>query len=213
MSNLIGIKRTSYNKNGKDVTITDGTLGFICPVCGRVTYVPMYVKCVTKMVNESENATFPIYRVKCHTCDNEFYTMVDYDPNIVEILYVLNTKGYSTMYSCEGHVESYDQISVPYISFKDKTICDSIKAPAGWKWDNDNPGLLSLRYVMSDETSEEILDDFYKGKSTYEDWKEQPLKDLAEWAIQIPARTDNVTELYKGLREFERNGVVDNHIY
>ena len=97
--------------------------------------------------------------------------------------------------------------------FKDKTICDSIKAPAGWKWDNDNPGLLSLRYVMSDETSEEILDDFYKGKSTYEDWKEQPLKDLAEWAIQIPARTDNVTELYKGLREFERNGVVDNHIY
>lgn len=208
---MIPIKRDLYVNNGKIVKVIDGTLGFVCPTCGEISFIPTYLKYETDVNHESEEAIFPVFRVKCLHCEEKFNTIADYDPNIVYILYDLNRKGYKTVYSCEGHVDSCG-ISLPYISFADKTICDTIAPPTGWVWTNDSKKVLTLYYDMSDEAQYKILDDFNHNSIT-EDWKEQAFIDLATWVSDLPAKSEDITFLLKSLKAFEQNGVFDNFVY
>ena len=98
------------------------------------------------------------------------YHLILIDKNIQEHIRILNNKGYSTMYCCEGHCAgSNTYISFGNVDFDDDTL------PVGFKYSKKHH-MLSYTYStrLSNEEVEEI--------------KKEKLKILLDWCKNLPVR-------------------------
>lgn len=73
------------------------------------------------------------YTFQCPHCGHK--NVVDYliDPNIVESIALLNKKGYTTEFCCEGHEEKADSYAA-YVRFAAGVTIDLVRYPLPFPW-------------------------------------------------------------------------------
>lgn len=118
------------------------------------------------------------------------------DDGIYEILKTLNSKGYETEYSCQGHVETDD---IGYVLFSVMSSYDisnvGFEAPKGWRWRKPEYDL-RLGLYMEKETDVETGNCISLTKNVIEN----RLKTLKEWVNELPNR-GTPYNYYLGLEE------------
>lgn len=94
-----------------------GVVGLMCQNCNNVIYRRLYVTIKSSIEDDKEhsndnlkdnqyiyaNLPFSIKKSICENCKCKDVNMIQLDPNIAETISVLNKKGYSTKFCCEGH--------------------------------------------------------------------------------------------------------------
>ena len=116
----------------------DGTKTFICPNCRAGN--PIKFKAKIKIFNEE--CVYPdLYlNLECANCGKEFKQSVDdaIDPEIAYAIITLNSKGYKTAFSCQGHIRKNNSWESAYIKFASKLPKEAIdKLPFGWNVEED----------------------------------------------------------------------------
>lgn len=181
------VRDFAYNCiTGEYTELIDGTLAFICPHCGDITFVEhIYNKHSYKDSNNGCIRTQ--YAVTCGLCGKEFTTYDEYDPNIVNVIAELNHKGYTTEYCCEGHVYSGSQYQAPYIMFEYGSDIekDYPDPPEGWYYD----GKFSIIYNIPQECVDKINDWKYD-----ESWKADAMESLSKWVSNIKPNQTTIKE-------------------
>ena len=115
--------------------------------------------------------------VTCPKCNCE-YEAIGIDPNIVDTIALLNKKGYTTLYSCEGNRISFkdinpDSLCNAYISFKDNHMDVLSDNPLPYNWNVDLslnefvirsniPDGMPVEEYCSEEVLKERMDSIYK---------------------------------------------------
>lgn len=121
----------------------------------------------------------------CNCKDSEY---VDVDVNILEIVSVLNKKGYYTIFSCEGHIVESRFIS-PSISFLSYNNIDPTKIGKYWIARTQNPYVKSknnsVEYFLSSHDEKKMIK--IGGEQKLLDIKNQALHELLIWAIDLPS--------------------------
>jgi hypothetical protein len=180
------IDKRMFDMTGNDdlFILVNGDIGFVCPWCLRPVYVPTHFS-ISLFNGLSEHVRYS-YTVECDKCHATFNAKDYYDPNILEAIMLLNSKGYGTLYSCEGHVlssptDEKPSIGCPYIVFKQN--CAELKScPKGW----------TLFKVYLSRVSHPVQKIEYSGIGTRnEHWKEEALTALYEWVDSLPNIINN----------------------
>jgi hypothetical protein len=148
----------------------------------------------------------PTYHGECPNC-KEYTEFECIDVNMADIIRILNSKGYYTAYSCEGHIEpdaftGKDTFSIPYIYFyfwDDSEVLKEHQLPNTWTLSNDDikAEMFSISDNILDMIPEEIKsDDSDKFISwLYDNWdKESRLEDIYNWAVSLPDRDKEFKE-------------------
>jgi len=127
-------RRVLNSKIGKIkyTKFSEGIVGFFCPRC----FSPIYCK---QSINTSIITNFDAvywrmnYSINCPYCNHTFRWDDDpLDPNITKSIALLNSKGYTTLFSCEGH----DEYGEAYVYFKhpdQRHVAKYIPVPEPWK--------------------------------------------------------------------------------
>ena len=112
-------------------------VGFFCPKC----YSPIIKRYTLKeeYFYDPEFIVTRKFELTCSDCGHKFEQDWYLDPNITEVVALLNKKGYITEFCCEGHYTK-DQdgneylSSTPYIlfSFRKDIIFDELDLPYPW---------------------------------------------------------------------------------
>jgi len=106
---------------------------YLCPVCFQdsgidlisypesKSFISKYVK-FKEDIDESAKSAINVdifldFRGKCKYC-NYPVTYIDIDEGMVDIIQYLNSIGYNTIYSCEGHIKDNDNFDYPYLIFE-----------------------------------------------------------------------------------------------
>ena len=95
----------------------------------------------------------------CPFCENRVVG-IELDPNIAEDISILNKKGYTTKYCCEGHISDHQYITSPYIYFNNMHYDIAKNLPKTWCVDNDYDGFI-IRGDISNP-KKKILEDLHK---------------------------------------------------
>lgn len=131
-------------------------VGFICPNCNNVMMARITIRHNIQPTIIDKEFDYDLdmvtsFQYKCHVCQFQVVTTEYYTPNIVDIVAVLNAKGYKVTKADEGH-DTCDCIAIkPFINFADNSIinCASeitgIPLPDGWML-NDMRVIASLVY-------------------------------------------------------------------
>lgn len=113
-----------------------GTLGFICPKCRtmRTIYIDKNIDMNIDPRDVDVIIRHLTLTLTCHRCKYVWNVNDDdgIDTNMITAISVLNTNGYATVLSCEGHLE--EAACLPYICFKDSFI-EIMGAPHGWEFE------------------------------------------------------------------------------
>ena len=191
-------KRIFIKNNNVEEYAFSGTGAFMCPICFNIIYCEISYTCtlsslIMQIKNENQRdrwcEIYPhvAYEIECPDCGIPFNAYDIIDPNIAPIISLLNKKGYTTQFCCEGHdTDQYIDITEPntefeadkseaYVSFiNDETIISKIKSsdiPKPWYFDqyrfNDGRCSISCEYYQK-----ELLD--YR------------LEKLRKWAESLP---------------------------
>ena len=205
MSNFVftdGIVRdvTDYCNNKR--YSEDGTIVLMCPCCLHMTKINVSI---LNVIGSHKINNFYIetkYNGECSNC-NEYVEFECIDINMAEIIEILNSKGYYTAFSCEGHIESdiitgKDVFSNPYIYFyfwEDSEILKDYPLPKTWKLPEDHAKC--ARFSIYDNIEDIIPDEIKSNDSDnfimwlYNNWdKENRLKDIYDWAVSLPDRDE-----------------------
>lgn len=160
-----------------------GYIGLMCPYCFYSVKVRVSNRLESIIKHDAEGDDAPVvdvfipvsYRVfECPSCKREYVHMIDIDVNIVDIISILNKKGYRTKYCCEGH--GIDD--KPYIYFTSNAILKHLDTlPLSWFHDRKeiNKGDFINKSVI-------IRSEYYKSG--------EHLFELKEWAESLPINTD-----------------------
>lgn len=98
------IRREKLINNDYFITTIKGTIGFFCPRCYKPIYATTDYKDNTHGTHKGEVCINLTYDINCPRCGYSFiWDSHPLDPNITNALAILNSKGYKTLFSCEGH--------------------------------------------------------------------------------------------------------------
>lgn len=142
------------------------------------------------------------YLGTCPNC-NEHVDFAAIDANMGQIISILNKKGYYTAFSCEGYIEIDDngiseEFSTPYIyfySWSDTKILETNPLPDGWYIDNPNSEVFCIRGAELQTYFEDnsVYDEYVKTmKNTWD--KEKSIKDIYEWAVNLPDKDSSLKQ-------------------
>lgn len=162
----------------------NGKMAIMCPICFNYVIIDNY----TDMYTSMNPANIPSSNVQVYTmnidvnykgvCKNDkderFRNFIKVDPNIAEIIKVLNNKGWRTEYCCESHPE--EVIFDGYISFKPKLpeyILNTL--PISWYHDTRTISKHEIPYYTIIRMCSEM-----------EDCKGICLAELLDWAKNLP---------------------------
>lgn len=146
-SSLFDNKSIERNRNGSIETERYGIIGLMCPTCFGYDMAEIH-----DTMSRSNNRTFcnnrlytfieTTYKMKCPSCG--IRTFIEIDANIIKTIHILNVKGYTTKFCCEGHYDNEYVSRVhlapeAYISFKETDILEHIHTlPLTWYLDLDS---------------------------------------------------------------------------
>jgi hypothetical protein len=194
---------------GKKKYIETGYVGFMCPNCLNIVNIGIASS------NIIDNIAFikdfcvnTSYHGECYNC-KEYVEFKCIDINMVKTIQILNSKGYYTAFSCEGHIEPdndtlMDTFRVPYIHFylwEDSEILKDYPLPESWFMPDiyKSTNTFSIYDSIMEEIPKEIsvIDDQDKFISwMHKNWdKEKRLKDIYNWAVSLPDRDDDLKKL------------------
>ena len=136
-----------------------GTIAYMCPHCYNIIYMngKTYSSISSSNIDDfylNINLTF-----MCPFCENRVVG-IELDPNIAEDISILNKKGYTTKYCCEGHISDHQYITSPYIYFNNMHYDIAKNLPKTWCVDNDYDGFI-IRGDISNP-KKKILEDLHK---------------------------------------------------
>ena len=158
----------------------NGYMGLMCGNCfkGFVTKISfnsnISISKVPYFYFNTEEGEEPLlfteinYSIQCPYCKKNKFTMIEIDPNILEIIQKLNNKGYYTKFCCEGHSKKEAMSATPYVMFMCKLpeyILNTL--PISWYIDKQ---LTSSTTIRSDI-----------------DQKYLALAELLDWADSLPS--------------------------
>ncbi len=156
--------------------IIAGVMGFICPSC--LDGFLMKGKIVTK------GNGYGILNMVCPECGQEFKcSNIDIlDPNITDAIAILNKRGYTTKFCCEGHgsknIETNDGSDDSYIYFEEKEDEKVLKTnPLPDSWQIERNDMFSDRFIV-------------RGKVDVN--KEKKMNDIRNWALNLPVKSELV---------------------
>lgn len=151
-----------------------GTLALMCPKCYDLTYIDIEYNIKIKSKIYGHNISIsrdPKIQMTCKNC-HWYDDAILLDPNIAETISLLNKKGYTTEYCCEGHngvKYNYDnedyEVDTGYISFYENIDIDADSLPESW--------------YLADGTDIPVI----RSKKEYLDTY---LDDIHEWAKSLP---------------------------
>ena len=160
-------------------------IGFFCPKCFKPIIKRYALK--EEFFYDPEFIVTRKFELTCPDCGHKFEQSWYLDPNITEVIALLNKKGYITEFCCEGHYTK-DQdgneylSSTPYIlfSFRKDIIFDELNLPYPWIEDSksvDN----SLAYKYDRLCIRYNLD-------AYDSSKQFAIDVLKEWIGRLPTK-------------------------
>lgn len=192
-------KASKIIKSGKSENWS-GRAGLMCPSCMNIIKTTIsYRLSISNMMNNVEDIDqFIEYRGTCPIC-NEIVKFEIIDINMVDIINILNDKGYYTAFCCEGHVDD-DGFTNPYVYFyisNDIKILNKYPLPKTWYIDDDS--FKNDVFIIRDHIIEEIddnIDDDEAIKWFKENWnQEESMKDLYEWAESLPKKDKYIRDM------------------
>ena len=141
-------QRGVWEYNNDKSFAENGTIALMCPECLNVIRISVAHDNTTEDILDKLDyfSTSVSYHGACKRC-GEHSLQIPLDINIAQIVEVLNSKGYYTAFSCEGHIEkdAYETtlytFSHPYIYFylwNDFNILKEHPLPETWSIDNKN---------------------------------------------------------------------------
>ncbi len=193
---LGGRSRTVENKE-KEIKVTnDEFVGCMCPICLNITPIHIFNTYKTIGVDNFIKGLQinTEYHGTCSYC-NEDVKFDIIDGNMIEIIRILNEKGYFTLYCCEGHIEpnneGKEEFTLPYIYFalyKDAEILKEHPLPATWELSEDiNLNIFTVYDSINSEAEKNC-----NNKREYIDyiksnWNQvERLNDILKWAKSLP---------------------------
>ena len=227
---MIDVSRFNYNTpitrkilniaEGKNKYVEIGLIGLLCPNCLNIENI-INIDLSSTIDNISFMKDFCIetsYHGECHNC-KEYVEFECIDINMAQIVQILNSKGYYTAFSCEGHIEPdaithLDTFSPSYIYFyfwEDSEILKEYPLPKTWHLPNDNikSEIFSIYDNIINTLPKEIScidnsDEFISWLHINWD-KENRLKDIYNWAVSLPDKDEDFKK-----KQFELSKVHGN---
>lgn len=107
-----GYRHYSNKMGCKDTEKRSGHVYIMCPHCYTITLIEIDISYIITSTNEENVTLYLQYRKFCKVC-KRWVEGIEIDYNLGKVISMLNTKGYHTLYCCEGHGKT-----TPYIYFK-----------------------------------------------------------------------------------------------
>ena len=171
-----------------------GNIGIMCPCCNYCDIIQINTTALTNMRYFKDKDTCEysvgiqpsIHALECPDCGRYNLEMIQIDPSIVNIISILNRKGYYTAFCCEGHPDEWDDeekayIQVnPYILFNDRTILEYIDTlPLSWYLDYDQFMTSEPAYRMRPCIRSEYCQ------------QDEAIVELTKWVLSLPKQKIN----------------------
>lgn len=113
---------------------------------------------------ERINYCLNCFKTESHCKCEQKKSIILLDTNMVDIITILNKKGYETKFCCESH--PYQYMPSLYILFRNDMSCLKDDIPKSFHIDTDNKRLIKICKSIKE--------------------KKDGLKDLLEWVIKLP---------------------------
>ena len=178
-SGSVWSKRDPKKRSWREKHSLFGVGAFICPSCYKVILAKCNLTREVCILDENLDDDGYVYiddfRIGCPFCNHRFtHHGNPIDPNIAYPLAILNSKGYHTMYSCEGHSLN-DDAYVVFSDFSQKSIVKENPLPNDWFMDNtdllDDENKMQSRFIIRS----------YRGIKL-----KRRIEGLTYWAISLP---------------------------
>lgn len=115
-------------------------------------------------MSEKINYCLKCFKTESHCKCEQKKSIILLDTNMVDIITILNKKGYETKFCCESH--PYQYMPSLYILFQNDMSCLKDSIPESFHIDTDNKRLIKICKSIKA--------------------KKEGLKDLLEWSIKLP---------------------------
>lgn len=188
----------------------------MCPECFYVADTAMLqTTIVPNYIHMLEHKYFG----ECPKCGKEV-NFIELNANMGQIIKILNTKGYYTAFSCEGHFDTIynsKEFSNPYIYFylwEDSKVLYINPLPDTWYISQDS----KTCHIFT--ISDNIIDIMPKNIETEEEFfqwiasnwdQEKRLKDIYDWAIGLPEKDNGLKALHRIYITKKGNKIIDNN--
>lgn len=201
--------------------ICKGHFGVLCKVCGNPIIMKVHDHCIMEhTANDVDDNMFhaAVNTITCPKCKCSSDYDVLLDPAITPVLYVLNRRGYKTVFSCQGHNKQDDTLlikndpndyyretnkdSTAYIYFKDYShslhdILIQYPLPKSWYY-NPNEEYNVFDFIIRAKTGIPI---------------NEYMPDIYEWAYSLPNiskfNTLSKTEILRLIND-KYNSLIEN---
>lgn len=232
MSNFVYHKpryKTIDNKNDIMTISNTGGTSLMCPECFHVIETDIIsIKTINNHKSIEDFSAEDKYYGVCPNC-KKYVNFINMDVNMAEIINILNTKGYYTVFCCEGHIESYitngpKGFSSPYIYFylwSDSKVLKTNPLPDEWyitKQDEE-----CEIFVIRDHIIEEVPDSINKIEE-YVEWiesnwdKKKSIEAIYNWAVNLPDKSQGtkyyhhtLVKMFGGKYLAENSEKLDNY--
>ena len=213
------IEKCNYHKVGKhdgcktlDKVFVDkeshiriGRNGFrslMCPDCYNMITIYSRNNIVFDKNDKFEGLESELkYYGTCSVCGNDG-EMIELDANIAPTIQLLNKKGYTTKFCCEGHLEfnpyyGAPEISNAYIYFahnEQQHVLKYYPLPKSWVNTTFVDVLDNIGFVIRDKFTRDAVtacdEEEFDAMKTWEEWdKGKSMRDIYEWANSLPNLT------------------------
>ena len=174
--------------------IIKGTIGLLCNHCKKISYRKAYVSIGTCPINMYISPVLS-YEYRCDHCKEIAKNAEPIDPNIAETIAILNSKGYYTIGSSEGHIDCGEYIPryAPYIDFlfaHQYEVMFKYPLPGDWVWTTENEN--DDRFMIEDTNFEDV------DKDHILEYKEQTLDLIKKWAESLPTSEELKLNYHNG---------------
>lgn len=208
--------------NGLKEIIVSGDIALMCPKCFHVIESNVSSSKTIDNIGNTVAESICIndkYFGKCTNC-NDDVDFIQIDANMAQIINILNTKGYYTAFSCEGHIESDDysgkkEFTNPYIYFYFWDYTENlIDNPLPESWHIDPLDKRCKIFNINDnilDSAPKYIDDHDELINWLENnWDQKKrLEDIYNWAVNLPDIPESKKKKYYKI--IERDG--DNILF
>lgn len=205
-------------ENNTKIICEIGDIAFMCPECFHMVETNIgYSKVIQNILDKIEGFTSTNeYGGMCPNC-KEYVKFEPIDINMAKTINILNTKGYYTVFCCEGYIGPDDytgeeEVTLSYVYFylwDDADVLQSNPLPNTWYLPDDDKecNIFSIRDNIINEMPKSIINgNEIHDPVAYNGWlkrhwnREERIKDLYNWAVSLPDKD-------KFLKEAQRNFV------